>query len=151
MIMDANFELLTSLYQNCQTAISSIEDIESAVKNEELRAELREEKSHYIDFAKKCEELNRDKKELPDNNFFEKAKLWTSIKMTTLTNKSTRHIAEMMLLGSVMGTLQCYKDMADYKTANQELLDLAADLLTMQENHFNNLKIFLKNTPDIDE
>jgi len=146
--MDTNFELLTSLYQNCKTAISSIEDIESAVKNEELRAELREEKSHYIDFAKKCQALNLGKKELPDNNFFEKAKLWTSIKMTTLTDKSTRHIAEMMLLGSVMGTLQCFKDLADYSSADKKLLDLGAELLKLQENHFNYLKIFLKNNPD---
>ncbi len=142
--MDANFELLTSLYQNCQTAISSIEDIESAVKDENLRAELREEKSHYIDFAKKCQEQNSEKKDLPDNNIFEKAKLWTSIKMTTLANKSTRHIAEMMLLGSVMGTLQCYKDLADSKDADTEYKKLCQDLLDMEEQHFNNLKNFLK-------
>ncbi len=144
--MDENFELLTSLYQNCQTAISSIEDIESAVTNEDLRAELREEKSHYIDFAKKCQTLNNEEKKLPDNNFFEKARLWTSIKMTTLTDKSTRHIAEMMLLGSVMGTLQCYKDLADYKHADKQILDLASELLKMQENHFNFLKQFLSNS-----
>ena len=142
--MNPNFELLTSLYQNCKTAISSIKDIESAVKDENLRAELREEKDHYIAFSKKCQEMNHEKKDLPDNNFFEKAKLWTSIKMTTLTDKSTRHTAEMMLLGSVMGTLQCYKDIADYKDAAPEYQTLCQELLDLEEQHFNKLKNFLK-------
>ncbi len=143
--MDTNFELLTSIYQNCQTAIQSIENIESATESEELRTELREEKARYQDFANKCIANNTEDKKLPDNNFFEKAKLWTSIKMTTLTNKSTRHIAEMMLLGSVMGTLQCYKDLADYKDADAKYIGLCEGLLEMEEKHFNTLKNFLKN------
>ena len=65
----------------------------------------------------------REKYELPDNNMFEKARLWTSIKMTTMFDKSTRHLAEMLLLGTVMGTLQCYKDICDYKDAEKKLSD----------------------------
>ncbi|MBQ7977187.1 MAG: hypothetical protein IJ301_01115 [Clostridia bacterium] len=142
--MQKDYELLTSLYQNCQTAIQSIRDIESAVENEELRAELREELEHYQEFAEHCKNLASDDNPLPDNNFFEKARLWTSIKMTTLTDKSTRHLAEMMLLGTVMGTLQCYKDLSDYREANKELLELCSKLLQMEESHFNYLKMFLQ-------
>ena len=139
--MDRDFELLTSIYQNCETAIKSIEDIEPAVENEELRAELREEMEHYREFTKKCKSINP---ELPDNNAFEKAKLWTSIKMATMFDKSTRHLAEMLLLGTVMGTLQCYKDISDYRSASHDLLELAGDLLRMEEGHFNYLKMFLQ-------
>ncbi len=139
--MDKDFELLTSIYQNCKTAIKSIEDIEPAVENEELRAELREEMEHYREFAKKCKSINP---ELPDNNAFEKAKLWTSIKMTTMFDKSTRHLAEMLLLGTVMGTLQCYKDISDYRSSSHDLLELAGELLRMEEGHFNYLKMFLQ-------
>ena len=142
--MDTDFEFLTSIYQNCQTAIQSIENIESATQSEELRSELREEKEHYQSFANKCIANNTEDKKLPDNNLFEKAKLWTSIKMTTLTNKSTRHIAEMMLIGTVMGTLQCYKDLADYKEADAKYIGLCEELQNMEEQHFNNLKNFLK-------
>lgn len=144
-MQEKDFEFLSSMYQNCQTAIQSIADIESSVENEELRAELREQSSHYADFAEKLNSLvDSSDSSLPDNNIFEKARLWTSIKMTTLTDKSTRHLAEMLLLGTVMGTLQCYKDLSDYKECDKDLLTLCGDLLKMEENHFNYLKMFLQ-------
>ncbi len=141
--MERDKELLTSIYQNCMTAVQSIENIEPDVKNEDLRAELREEKAHYTDFAHRCREFAGDF-ELPDNSMFEKARLWTSIKMTTVMDKSTRHLAEMLLLGTVMGTLQCYKDLSDYRAASHDLLVLCGDLQKMEESHFNYLKMFLQ-------
>lgn len=140
-----NQELLTSIYQNCQTAVSSIDDIWNAVEDENLKQELHSQRQKYDNFAQKCLDIAKNfNTKLPDNSIFEKAKLWTSIKMTTLTNKSTRHIAEMMLIGSVMGTLQCYKDLSDYKEADKSLLELCGQLLQLEENNFDNLKQFLK-------
>lgn len=142
---EKDFLLLTSIYQNCQTARQSIHDIEPTVEDETLRAELREELNNYDDFSLKCEAVaSGSEQELPDNNFIEKAKLWTSIKMTTIADKSTRHIAEMLLLGTVMGTLQCYKDLCDYRDCDKDLLELCGDLLKLEESHFNYLKMFLK-------
>lgn len=148
---DIDFELLTSIYQNCKTALQSISDLEPSVKSDILRAELREEQERYQNFAQKCEKIaKRHDYELSDNNLLEKAKLWTSIKMTTLTDKSTRHLAEMLLLGTVMGTLQCYKDLCDYCDCEKEFLELCGDLLKMEESHFDYLKTFLKSNPDKD-
>ena len=97
-MQEKDFELLTSMYQNCQTAILSIQDIEPQVESEELRAELREEKERYQDFLFTCKEIaEKENQELPDNSMFEKARLWTSIKMTTIFDNSTRHLAEMLL------------------------------------------------------
>ena len=146
-----NLNLLTSIYQNCQTALSSISDIIDEVKNDGLRNELQEEANNYEQFSQLCQEIAQENNiKLKDNNLIEKAKLWTSIKMATLTDKSTRHIAEMLLLGTVMGTLQCYKDLCDYNTADKPLLELCGKLLLMEEKHFDFLKIFLKNTKNID-
>ena len=140
-----NLELLTSIYQNCRIGVQSIQDIEPSVEDENLRAELREELEQYNNFAVRCEKIAKEYEEiLPDNHILEKARLWTSIKMTTLTDKSTRHLAEMLLLGSVMGTLQCYKDLADFKGADKELLELCGELQQLQEKNFNYLKMFLK-------
>ncbi len=142
---DNDLNLLTSVYQNCKTAMQSIHDIETSIDDEGLRKELRKQLEQYTDFAKHCEEIaDKSKQKLDDNNFFEKAKMWTSIKMATLTDKTTRHIAEMLLIGTVMGTLQCYKDMCDHRNAEQDLLILCADLLKMEESNFDYLKKFLK-------
>lgn len=142
---EKDIKLLTSMYQNCQIAKTSINDIEPSADSRELRAELREEMARYDEFSQKCEMLaNHSGVVLPDNNFIEKAKIWTSIKMTTLTDKSTRHLAEMLLLGTVMGTLQCYKDLCDYRDCDPDLLKMCGLLLQIEEKHFNYLKMFLK-------
>ena len=89
--------------------------------------------------------MAKEKKyELKDNNIFEKMRLWTSIQMGTLTNNSTRHLAELMLIGSVMGTLQCYKDREDYPSADKDTQDLLTELERMEEDNFNELKKYLK-------
>ena len=142
-----NLDLLTSLYQNCQTAITSIDDIIDEVKNTHLIKELKEQRDNYSNLAELYQSIAKENgiKELKDNSLMERAKLWTSIKMATLLDKSTRHIAQMLLIGTVMGTLQCYKDLYDYKTADKPLLELCGDLLKMEEKHFDFLKTFLKN------
>lgn len=146
---EKDIELLTSIYQNCKTALQSIADLEPSVESDVLRAELREEQERYKNFATKCQEVaQQNDQELTDNNIFEKAKLWTSVKMSTMADKSTRHLAEMLLLGTVMGTLQCYKDLCDYRNCEKSLLELCGELLKLEESHFDYLKMFLKSDHD---
>ena len=139
-----DYELLTSVFQNCRTAITSIQDIEPSVEDGNLRDELREELENYRNFAKKCESyLTGAEEELPDNNFIEKAKLWTSIKMTTIMDKSTRHLAEMLLLGSFMGYLTCIKDQADHKNISSELDEILENLKAFQKSNIETLIPYL--------
>ena len=138
--------LLTSIYKNCKTATQSIHDILPRVLNTGLIAELKNEYNDYMDFISKCLNLAKQKQAtLNDNNIFQKVRLWCSIKATTIFNKTTRHVTEMLLLGTVMGTTQCYKDLHDHKDASKEILELCNELLALQERNFNNLKEFLKN------
>ena len=64
--------------------------------------------------------------------------------MSTMLNNSRRKIAELMLIGTVMGTLQCYKDLEDYKTAKESLKELTRIIMRTEEIFFENLKKFLK-------
>lgn len=138
--------LLTSVYQNCKTATQAIHNILPKVENSLLIQELKRQYNNYLDIIAEC--LNYAKQQntkLNDNNIIEKVKMWCSVNFSTLFNKDTRHLAEMLLVGTVMGTVQCYKDLHDHKDANKKLLELTNNLLNMQEENFNNLKIFLKN------
>ena len=138
--------LLTSVYKNCKTATQSIHDLLPRVLNTGLLSELKNEYNEYMDFVAKClDYAKKNNTTLNDNNMFEKIRLWCSIKATTLFNKTTRHVTEMLLLGTVMGTTQCFKDLHDHKDASKEVLELCQNLLEMQEKNFENLKQFLKN------
>lgn len=143
--MKENTELLISIYQNTKTATQSIEDLLPKIKNKYLKEELKKEQLDYEKIASKCEQMAKNEKlELKENSWMEKAKLWTSIKMSTMFNDSTRKIAELMLIGSVMGTIQCYKDLEDYKNAKESIKELARILMRTEEKFFDNLKTFLR-------
>ena len=61
-----------------------------------------------------------------------------------MTNQSASHIAEMMIKGSTMGTVQMTKRIHDLKDkGDQEAVELAERLLKTEENNIQQLKSFL--------
>ena len=104
-------ELLVSLFQNTSTAMQSINDLIKKTDNKTFKDLLNAQYARYDKFQAQVENVASNMHiELKDNNWFEKAKLWSSVQMSTLGDNSLRHLAELMLLGTVMGTLTCYKN-----------------------------------------
>ena len=137
--------ILISIYQNTSTATQSINDLLKKTSNKEFHKLLNAQYDRYVKYAEKVEDFAKNKNiELKDNSWFEKAKMWTSIQMGTLTDNSTRHLAELMLVGTVMGTLDCYKTKSDNPKASKETIDLLKELEEMEEYNFNELKKYLK-------
>lgn len=135
----------TAIYQNVMVGVQSIRDIEDKTEDKKLKKELTDECEEFNKIAKSVQKFaNKNGFSLEENNFFEKSRLWLSVNMGTMFDKSSRHIAELMLIGSVMGLLTCYKDKYDHKDVSLELDSIIADLEKTLENNFNNLKQFLK-------
>lgn len=141
-----------ALYQNAGVGMQSIHDILPAVKCQHLKSELENE---YVEFRKikeRVKEFAHDNHfQLKSNSFMEKAKMWMSIKCGTLFNKTTRHIAELMIVGTVMGLNQVYKDQHDYKCTSRQLDSISADLELIFERNYSNLKLLLKGGHEIEE
>lgn len=141
-----NKQVLISIYQNCSTGVQSINDLIKKTEDKAFKDILNAQYNRYASFNDKVEALAEEKGiELKDNNWFEKARMWTSVQMSTLADNSTRHLAELMLVGTVMGTLTCYKTKADNPKASDDVLNLLKELEEMQENNYNELKKYLKN------
>lgn len=138
-------EYLNAVYQNIKTAVQSIEDIITKVKDDNLKKELATEEDKYLTLEKECELLAKAKKidGIKDNNWLEKAKLWSSINISTMTDKTTRHIAELMLLGTFMGYLTCKKDQADHKNVSKEIDEILLNLTELEKNNLDRLIPFL--------
>lgn len=138
-------EYINAVYQNIKTAIQSIDDIMPKVKDENLKKELAKESDEYLTLEKECELLAKAQKieGIKGNNWFEKARLWSSIKMSTLTDKTTRHIAELMLLGTFMGYLTCIKDQNDHANISKEIDDILLNLKEVERNNLEKLMPFL--------
>lgn len=137
---------LNAVYQNTRTAVQSIEDIITKVKDNEFINELSRQLDEYSCLAKECENFAKAEKidGLKDNNWIEKAKLWTSINMATITDKTNRNIAEMMLMGTFMGVITCTKDRADHKGISPELDEILDKLTNFERRNIDALIPFLK-------
>ena len=138
-------EYLNAIYQNIKTAVQSIEDILPKVKENSLQRELANEQDKYMALEKECELFAKAEKieGIKDNNWLEKVRLWGSINMSTMTDKTTRHIAELMLLGTFMGVLTCEKDRADHKGVSSELDEILTNLKELERNNIDALMPFL--------
>ena len=138
-------EYLNAVYQNIRTAIQSIEDILPKVQDNEFKKELASEEDKYIILEKECELLAKAEniEGIKDNNWIEKIKLWGSINMSTLTDKTNRHIAELMLMGTFMGILTCEKDRADHEGVSPEIDEILNKLKELEKTNLHALMPYL--------
>ncbi|MBE7075694.1 MAG: hypothetical protein E7375_01310 [Clostridiales bacterium] len=138
---------LNAIYQNTRTAIQSIEDILPKVQDDKFIEELSIEQDAYSCLAKECENFAKAEKieDLKDNNWIEKTKLWASINMGTMTDKTNRNIAELMLMGTFMGVITCIKDKSDHKNVSDELDEIIDKLYEFERKNIDKLLPFLNN------
>ena len=90
---EINCNLLNAIYKNLQTAKQAINNVIDKIKDSKLKKELKKQFKNYDEFSESCEDLAKAVDvELSDNNFFIKAKMWLSVNMSTMMDKSNRKI-----------------------------------------------------------
>lgn len=136
--------LLTSVYQNVQTAMQSINNILPSIESDALANELSKQESEYNVISKECEIIAKSEGiDIKENNMFEKIRLWSSIKLSTLTDKTTSHVTELLLIGTFMGVINCIKSENDYSYADKNFIELSNKLKNFEEANIESLKMFL--------
>ena len=129
-------EVLAEIHRNCQLAMQSITDILPETEETELREELLSQHEEYDHFGARAAILAKDKNiELKNPGPFKKAMMWSSIKMNTMKDDSSAHIAEMMVQGTVMGITALKTTLSDMSDdeADEDIKTLAQELLAAEE------------------
>lgn len=138
-------EALAEIYRNAQLALESINDILPQVEDEGTKNELLRQHEEYEKFAARAACLAKDMDlELKEPNFMKKAMMWSSIKMSTLTDNSRSHIADMMVQGTVMGINALRTTAGDVPAdGNDEILRLLNEMIELEEGFEKRWKEFL--------
>lgn len=140
-----NEKYLTLIYQNIQIAIQSIENMYSKFRSSKLKQLMKKQQGSYLDYKNKCQDIAKEKNiTLKDTNFFMKLMLSSSINVNTLFNKSSSHIAELFLLGTVRGTIKLYKHSKEGKDVDEDIIKLSNDVLAFEEQSYNEIREYLK-------
>lgn len=143
--MSKNTELLQFVHKNAEMGCGTIPKVLEMVEEPELRRTLNRQLEEYSQIAGEAEQAIRLRGGTPQNpGQLSEAMSDLALKAKTMTNQSASHIAEMMIKGSTMGTVQMTKRIHDLKDkGDQEAVELAERLLKTEENNIQQLKSFL--------
>lgn len=138
-------EALAEIYRNAQLALQSISNILPAVEDETLRNILSRQHEDYEQFSARASILARDMGlELKDPNPMKKMMMWGSIKMSTMTDNSRSHIAEMMVQGTVMGITALKATAGDVPVdGNEKIIALLEEMIKAEEEYEKTWKEYL--------
>lgn len=140
-----NQEALNTVYKTAQIGLSSISNVLEKVTQTDFKEELTSEYEGYEKFASSLATfISENEYELKDVNPMKKAFMWTSIKLNTLTDSSSNHVAELMLKGTIAGISEMQEMInSNAKAIDENVLSFAERLKSLMEQYEDNLKKFL--------
>lgn len=142
--MNGNAELLNFIYQNSQMGVDTIKQLIGIVEDAEFKKHLVAQYNGYKEIHTTAKNfLNTNGYDEKGLSSLEKAKTYMMINMQTLTDKTSSHISEMLIIGSNMGVIDAIKKLKKYTGAEKDITDLMEALLEFEENNIQQLKKFL--------
>lgn len=142
--MSGNTELLNFVYQNSQMGIDTLNQLIELSDDEEFKDCLVRQLDKYREFngeaRKMLEEKGHNEKSL---GMFDKLKTYLMINLQTMNDKSTSHLAQMLIEGSSMGVTNALQDLRKYEDADTEILRLMRKLYKFEEKNVEIYKSFL--------
>ena len=141
---ESSKKLLNALGKNVAMAVQSLDVIMPDVGDENFKSYLSELYDQYSIIMTEAQMLAKaNDMELKLTTPLEKVELWTSIKLKSLMDKSTRQFATMIFLGTNMGIPDLVIAICDYNDASKEVISLAKKLKEIEEKSDEDLKLFL--------
>lgn len=139
-----NIELANRVYENVRMASYAIDCIIEKIENEKLAKLLRKQNKFYLDTVVKIEKFAKSQKfELKDINPILKGMSYISIKAKTIMNNDSPKLAEMLIQGTTMGITDTLKAQTEFKSKNEDLIAIAKDIVSHEEEFVDSLKTFL--------
>lgn len=140
--MSADAELLNFIYQNSQMGVDTINQLIPMVDNETFKKQMEAQLKEYTQIHEEARKLlNTHGYDEKGIGTMEKIMTYFMIDMKTLMDKSSSHIAQMMIQGSNMGIIDAIKRIHQYeKEAEKEVIALMKHLLKFEENNVERLK-----------
>lgn len=140
-----NQKLLTRLYQDTKIGSLGTANVQNKCTNEKFKQLLFNQKEQYDALSKECEKIALEYGiKLTDNNFLKKMRQKVMINFSLFFDDTDRHIAEMMITGTVMGVIDCIKALYDLKKADETILKLGEKVRATQEKYVEDLKAYLE-------
>lgn len=145
--MDENIELLEYIYKDSDMSVITLEKLlqELNDKDNKIKKKTEEILKSYEDFLSKSKKLlNKFDSPLEENSYIAKMGAKMGIKKEVKSDNSDAAIADMLIKGISMGSIDIEKRITNYKeVVNKKYLDFASEFLKFQQKTIEELKAFL--------
>lgn len=145
--MDENLELLEYIYKDSDMSCTTLEKLlqELNDKDNKIKKKVEEILKDYEEFLKKAKKyLKEYSAPLKENSIMAKMGAKMGIKKEVKSDNSDAAMADMLIKGITMGTIDIEKRITNYKeVVDKKYLEFAKDFLTFQQETIEQLKCFL--------
>ena len=142
--MNDDISLLNAVLKNTEMGTSTLDQIMDATDNEAFRSSLAIQKQGFARLDAEARAALARMGATPEKQSA-LTRMGTAVAIAgkTITDRSTRHLADMLIQGSGMGTIDCVKALRDNPGASSEVQQLAHRLQEFEERNVEELKTFL--------
>ena len=145
--MNENTEILEYIYKDANMGAESITTLIKTLqsKDNKIKPVLEKVLKKYEEYIKKSEkQLTKLKVELKEFSTMAKMSSWMGIKMEMLKDNSDDRIADMLIKGLTVGTIDMNKKIDNYeKIVDKDILKFAKEFKSFQEDSIEKLKVYL--------
>lgn len=143
--MSQTVNMLNEIYQNASMGVQGTELLISKTEEHEFSGKLKSYVDNYNRIKADASKLLAENGETPQEaTAMEKANLWMGVQLNTLIDKTSSHMAEMLIQGSTMGIIKSSKDKNSHEDADKRCVRLENELVTLQQNYIEDMKQYLK-------
>lgn len=142
--MDENVVVLNEIHKGIVMGMESLSVVSSKVGDQSFKQVLDEQYNQYGALLNRVNDgLEGTGKKGDDTPTGQRIMGWTSIQMSTLTDKSNSHIADMLITGTTMGIIKGRKLYNQYPNITNETRQTLDDFVQEQEHQVEKLKEWL--------
>lgn len=145
--MDENFELLEHIYKDCEMAVYTLSTLLETLKDKnnkikKVTEDILHEYERFLEISK--EQLQENGISLSPSSFTARMASHMGIKKEVKDDNSDSSMADMLIKGISMGSIDMEKKIKDYeKEVDKEQLHIAKAFLKFQEASIQKLKEYL--------
>ena len=142
--MTQDMALLNFIYQNAEMGKETIPKLTKIVEDVNFRRVLEDQLTEYQEIFDQSQKQLQDRHQKPEGlTGMEKASTYMALKMNTLTDKTSSHMAEMLIQGSTMGSVDIQKQLNKYSEADTDVRRLGERLLKTEQRNIEQLQQYL--------
>ncbi len=142
--MNGNAEMLNFIYQNAEMGVETLNKLKAITEDEDFKKHLDAQYAEYKeinDIARTM--LSKHGYDEKGIGAMQRVRTYLMLNFQTMLDKTSSHIAEMIMVGSAMGIIDAVRNIKQYQDAEQEVVQLMERLLRFEENNFQQMKKFL--------